>query len=244
MNIHTDDGRLDYDRTRVELLAVPAISNEKIQRQSVQLITAAILLDVAESLRTLRGPAFETLADMEPEEDADDGFDLAEWHAAAIKSAPAGARVEYVKGVRTGDRIFGTLTGERGITEGAGWVGVLLDGEAGKEAGVQRAWVDELAIVPEAEGLFADRTPTIAELAASPVPLVGVATEAETPALLTDEDDDGEPAVGGYDTDEPANPVSEPDDLDDDFDGDRHVEAADAVAALKARRKAAKGKKS
>ena len=238
MNLYDEaTGDLDYSKARAELRGADRLSNDLQRGRLIDTIAAAALLDIAQTLADLR---IDTLGPSQ----AHGGYEPTP-EPVDLTRAEAGTRVEFVTaGIRPGTRIFATLTGDQGVTEGAPWVAVLLDGEEGEEAGVQRAWVADLAAVTDLEGL-----------ATSPVPLVGIATEAEAPALRRDDDGEGEDAVGGYDLDapvpaldvtgtDPIEPEHLVDDIDADFDGDEHPEAADAVAALKARKKAAKGKKS
>lgn len=215
----------DPDAAAAELAALSGLTNLPARDAGMRLIATAALVDIADSLRTLAVKAAVELGaaghldalDIATEGPGDEPVDLTR--------ADVGTRVKLIRGAEAHPAYpFGRLTGEHGVDQGTPWVGVQWENEDGQidPEAVSRIFATDLMAAPF----------TIEELADSPVPLVGVATEEEAPALRADDDGDGEPAVGGYD-----------DDIDADFDGDRHTAAADAVAALKARRKTAKGKK-
>lgn len=253
-NLHNEDGYLDMDRVTTELRGLPQQSNKETRREGYAAIQAAALVDIAESLRTL---ALESnfamqragvlTLDLKAEPDVEDESEGE--RIDAIVNAPEGTRV---RGLGRDDSVLpvlGTLTAthERGIDQGEPWVTVIWDDDAAEDGG-RRVFASQLAIAD-----------TLADIRDSTVPLVGVATESEASALRTDEDEDGEPATGGYELDDAPREQSQyekamiergehVDDLDADFDGDRHPAAEDALAALKAReaarkRQAKKGKK-
>lgn len=261
---YNTEGDLDLVATTDELRKSGSITDAKLYDKTVRTIQTAALLDIAGSLRVLAhesalaiGGAF----DLDTPEPADEpGETLPDVRP---EDAPAGSRVRYI----SAPDLLGTLTGENGVSEGAAWVAVDWDRHDGDVT--SRGWVHGLEVVslPGAVVELPDGTvlgdgvtpPTLAEIRESEVPLVGVATEAEAPALRTDADEDGDEAVGGYELDDEvrqnsvdaeveahpylANTVADPDDLDDDFDGDAHPAAVDALAALKAREKAARAAK-
>jgi hypothetical protein len=242
MNLYNDDLQLDHDKAAAEVRATPAISSAEARRERYAELQSAALVDIADSLRTLAVEAAISMArngDLAP--DADHGFEAPE--SVAIIDAPAGTRITTASGD------VGILTGESGVTEGAAWVGVLFTVQTDVddvEEYERRVWAtDVMTIDPSGEeptGL------TIADLAAAPVPLVGVATEDEAPELLDERgtDEDGEPAVGGYDLDDLADDAlaRAAEAIDADFEvpptDDDHSRAEAAVAALKAREKKAK----
>lgn len=246
MGIYNTEGELDLVEAAAELDAQTTVTNRPAAEFVIGKIEAAALLDIAGSLRVL---ATESSFAMQAAGVIEVNLSAEPEVGATVRDvrpedAPAGSRVRLIVGAE-GELIEGTLTGAMGVDQGERWV--VVDWDAG---GVVKAWADELevislpgAIVELANGtvLGDGVTPaTLPKIRESDTPLVGVATEAETPALRTDEDEDGDEAVGGY---ELANTTADPDDLDDDFAGDEHPAAVDAIAALKAREKAAKAAK-
>lgn len=221
MGIYNTDGDLDLVEAATEVNAQTERTNRNAAEFTLARIETAALLDIAGSLRVLAHEASLKIGEL-------DLFDETTLPDIRPEDAPAGSRVR----IRNTD-IEGTLNGSTGIDQGTGWVMVGWDDDHA-DSDAAKVWAEELEVVSLPGTADA---PTLAEVRESETPLVGVATEAEAPALRTDEDEDGEEAVGGY---ELANTVADPDDLDDDFDGDEHPAAADALAALKAREKAAK----
>lgn len=230
--IHNDDGDLDIETAQAVIADIGNRTNEAIAKRDLAKIQAAALVDIAGSLRTL---ALESAFAMSAAGFALGGTDKPDDEPAPddnrdeLKHAEPGTRVRALVVDAAGAVPYGTLTDEGGIDQDEAWRGVKWD----DEERITRVFVRAIEPAPV----------TIDELADSGVPLAGVATEAEAAALRTDGDEDGEEAAGGYELDEPANTVAEPDDLDDDFEGDEHPAADDAVAALKAREAARKKSK-
>lgn len=237
MGIYNTDDELDLVEAAAEIATARGRSNRADSEFALKRISAAALLDIAGSLRTLAhesalaiGGAFE----LDTPEPADEpGETLPDVRP---EDAPAASRVRWEAAGAASS--LGTLTGETGIDQGDAWVTVKWD-DAPLGETAYRVWAADLEVVRRPE----PKPPTLAEIRESDAPLVGVATEAESPALRTDADEDADEAVGGYELDEPANTVADPDDLDGDFDGDEHPAAVDALAALKAREKAARAAK-
>lgn len=231
MNIYeeneTTGTTIDLDVATSELKTTSLIQNDGVRRARMAEISAAALLDIAGSLRVLAGEA-----------------------AAAMLPT---ATVEYFTpgGESDGPRDF-LLEGDlvHKIDDDAPGEVVALgfdgDGELYADvefgAGPVRLYASSLVRLVGDEARDPEILSTLAELrkaAAEGVPLVGVATEDETPALLTDSDEDGEEAVGGYELDEVI------DDIDADFGDESHPAAESAVDVLRANeaaRKAAKKK--
>ncbi|MFM9596770.1 hypothetical protein ACKI1O_46310, partial [Streptomyces scabiei] len=226
---------VDLERAAAELRATSLIQNEAVRRARMAEISAAALLDIAGSLRVL---ANEAAAAMLPDASAD--------HL-------AGASVDYFAGevapdgprdfLLEGDLVHKIDDDEPGVVVALGFDGdgeLYADVEFG--AGPVRLYASSLVRLVGDEARDPEILSTLAELrkaAAEGVPLVGVATEDETPALLTDSDEDGEEAVGGYELDEVI------DDIDADFGDESHPAAESAVDVLRANeaaRKAAKKK--
>jgi hypothetical protein len=204
MDIHNEDGGLDFEKAVRELKSANGMNNPEQGRRNVVAIQTAALIDIADSLRTLAleaGLAMAHRGDLNlGTHELDEGIqeDRTSIESFAVLGAPKGARVT----IDQGDRITaGTLTGEVGVDQGAAWAEVIIDG-ADVAA---RVWADRITSVT-----------------------------APTPSGESMPSDDREPPS----FEPPA--VSEADDLDADFDGDEHPEADDALAALKAREKAAR----
>ena len=251
MGIYNTEGDLDLVEAAAELNAQTTVTNRPAAEFVLGKIEAAALLDIAGSLRTLALEAsfrMQSAGYIEVDLSAEEDVEFDELPDVRPEDAPAGSRVRLRGGTGEPDD-FGTLTGESGVSEGEAWVRVKWDGDTGPH----KTWVRDLEVMnlPGAIVELADGTvlgdgitpPTLTDIRESDTPLVGVATEAESPALRTDADEDDDEAVSGYELDEPANTTADPDDLDDDFDGDEHPAALDALAALKAREKAAKAAK-
>lgn len=227
MNIYeeneTTGTTINLDDATSELKATSLIQNDGVRRARMAEISAAALLDIAGSLRVLANEA-----------------------AAAMLPV---ATVEYFTpgGESDGPRDFlieGDLVHKIDDDEPGDVVALGFDGDGELYADVEfgagpvRLYASSLVRLVGDEARDPEVLSTLAELreaAAKGVPLVGVATEGETPALLTDSDEDGEEAVGGY----------ELDDIDADFGDESHPAAESAVDVLRANeaaRKAAKKK--
>ena len=233
MNIYEDGSNaLDLERAKGELEATSLISNDAIKQYRVAEINAATLLDIAGSLRVLAAEAASAMgydAGGEEYEDDDDG-----------------TRDFLV----VGDRV--TLTGHTDLEPGE-VVSLGFDGDHALTADVRFAngvvttyYVSSLVRVDDS--LPVDDGPSLAEVreaAAGGAALIGVATPEETSALLSDEDEDGEEVIGGYELDVAPDVADLVDDIDADFEGESHPVAESAVDVLRANeaaRKAAKKK--
>jgi hypothetical protein len=240
MDIYNDDLQLDPDKAAAELRALPAVSNKDAKRESYVHLQTAALIDIADSLRTLAVEAAVSMADAGHFDHLDDGPDN-DPESVAVIDAPAGTKVRMASGWEA------VLTGESGVDQGAAWVGVR-DRNDTPDAPSTRAWVEAIVEVippsPFGDERDADAvSQTIAELAASAVPLVGVATGDPEPVRELSQYEKAMIERGEL-VEEWEAPV--PDPIDADFEGDDHSRAEAAVAALKAREKKAtkKGKKS
>lgn len=235
MDIYDDEGDLDFGKARQSLEATPAINAADVRRARYAELQIAATLDIAASLRVL---ALEALLAMPGGEEPD------------VDTEPVTEETRDF--LVEGDLV--TVVGDTapGEVVKLGWdQGEIFADVAFAEGRRERFYVrnlerlvgDRARLNPEAGlGLVGSvSVETVAEslrdLAESDVPLVGVATEAETPALLTDADEDGEEAVGGYELDEAT------DDIDADFDASVSPAAEDALERLKANEAARKSAK-
>lgn len=274
MDIYTPEGDLDIEKAVAANRSTPHLNNAETRKTRDAEVQIAALLDIATSLRTIALEAavnglglgaddagdetaetgedaprdFLVVGDLvtvkgstEPAEVVDLGMDQGEPFAVVDFAVTKGMRY-YVRNL---ERLVGDKLDEARIDRGD-FRPEEIYGVGGKPT-TQRP-DDGLGLVGSVgheDAAAALREPeTIDELASSEVPLVGVATEAETPALLTDADEDGDEAVGGYELDEDE-PTAEDlvDDIDADFDGAAHPAAEDALEVLKANEAARKARK-
>lgn len=238
MNIYeeneTTGTTINLDVATSELKATSLIQNDGVRRARMAEISAAALLDIAGSLRVL---ANEAATAMLPAA-------TVEYFAGEVEPFTTGDETDGPRDfLLEGDLVHKIDDDEPGEVVALGFDGdgaLYADVEFG--AGPVRLYASSLVRLVGDEARDPEILSTLAELrkaAAEGVPLVGVATEDETPALLTDSDEDGEEAVGGYELDEVI------DDIDADFEGEPHPAAESAVDVLRANeaaRKAAKKK--
>jgi hypothetical protein len=269
MDIYTPEGDLDIEKAVAANRSTPHLNNAETRKTRDAEVQIAALLDIATSLRTI---ALEAAvnglglgADDAGDEAAETGEDaprdfLVVGDLVTVKGSTEPAEVvdlgmdqgepfavvdfAVTKGMRYYVRNLERLVGDRSLLDNAG---ALVELAEASGPATQRP-DDGLGLVGSVgheDAAAALREPeTIDDLASSEVPLVGVATEAETPALLTDADEDGDEAVGGYELDEDE-PTAEDlvDDIDADFDGAAHPAAEDALEVLKANEAARKARK-
>lgn len=255
MELFTENGALDHDVARRRLSAAPQITNEKLLRTEILTIQTAALLDIAGSLSVIALEAAEAM------------------NLEGIVSAMAGDETLGTTSETGGDfLVVGDLVNFKGETDplevttlgfsegegtatvigpdGAGGVFFVKDLEHWRGEPVPPEVVENAVELAEtASELLEPRTiDEIVEIENEVGPLQGVATAAETPAVILDDDGDGEPAVGGYELDDSLGDILRDDqatvealeegDVEDDFD--EPVNAAEALAAAEAAKKARK----
>jgi hypothetical protein len=249
MNIYDENGELDIDAARRENDATAAIHGLDVRRTRYAELQIAALLDIAGSLRVVALEAGIALGideptptdEPEPDPEAFYGFFVVGDLVTVVGDTTPGeiVRLGFDQGEPFADVDFAESKGVRYYTRN-------LERLVGDRPQNPEAGLGLVGTIGVEDALDALRE--------SDVPLVGVATEAETPALLTDEDEDGEEAVGGYELDEDKAAYERGDeahfrddlvdDIDADFDGAEHPNADDALAKLKANEAARKAGKS
>lgn len=215
---------LDIEASRERASRLSQLGNERLQRVAIGELTIEALLDIAQSLRFVAAEAAIAMGEAEPSYMSESEDDEPQARARTL--------AEHVK--RGGDPM--------------GW---LIDGDlvTPREAAVAFKPLRVLSVgIAEGQPVAEIESAGKAWQSDLALALVGVATPAESVALAADDDGDGDEAVGGYElNDEAVAPEDLVDDIDNDFDGDPHAVAEDAVERLReaeaARKAAKKGKK-
>lgn len=234
--LYTEEGDLDLAAAAVEVVGSSKLSNEGMRRDAVARVTAAALLDIAGSLRTLSLESALAMSqgielDDEPRTDAvAPPLDVTE--------CDAGTPVRLKAPDHKGRQRSGILNGIDGIDSGEAWVGVYWD-DAPDNA--DRVYAANLEVVPLDErddGLAAEERRIASELVAQARAALGLPNVEDLPNA----DDDGhvDRLHDDRDLEAPLTPDAQADtadSIDDDF------AEVDPIAVLEARQaKSKKGK--
>lgn len=225
MDIYTPGGSIDIAASTVALRQSGSITSESARRAVVAEVTAAALLDIADSLRVVRDEALAAMSDNDPDY-------LEPTDEAAVTGGEPVADVLTVGDLVTVDGMDepGEITGY-GASEGSIYVDVRF--ASGAES---RAWIETVHRLVGDDG---DKPDPLATIDPPAIEIVSAERVIEMAGGITIEPEDPD---AGVPAPEPEDLV---DDIDADFDGDQHPAAMSALDVLKANeaeRKAAKKK--
>lgn len=238
MNLYDSDGDFDPEAAADELRRATQITNPAVAERNVRQIQAAALVDIAESLQAL---AFA----MTPMPAADPDEERAQDPSPDDAPLEPGDRVALRQLVEDGvaldsEELLTVI--EVGETEGAQWV--TLDDELGHGL-TGRVWASQYRRVPADAG---DEHAEVEQATGAPCRYCGQPAEAhngsDAEVGLHPFEAEGAPILDDAQRSTYLEGAVEStdlvDDIDADFTGDEHPAAEDALAALKAREKAAK----
>lgn len=218
MSLFNEEGELDTVEARRKLKTIGQLRNEGNARQLLATITAAALLDIAESLRpmgTESAIALNQTIDFVGQPDGDEPDD----EPAVVTLSPIDAVAGTLVALKSNGKT-GYLDGVDGLDQGEPWVGVHWYGE--NEASVARTYVQHIEVVTNAEG----KPVTLDDLSEAGVVLEG---DPAVDALLEEIADRPEVSEG---YDDPTVPDTT---VDEDFDN-----ALEALEAKSPKKKAKK----